>query len=212
MARKLLRSRDVQSRSRFAALLLLALLGDGCFAPLKNLVNPSAIEQQMASAAIARCVDGLDLRGIDPSQRYALQVAAPAGVDTALIRARLARRLADAEIRLQPETSRRATLSRSPLLLAELPVAGVDVEATLIGIPFVVPGLPVALGDISVYKSSTVTGRARLELSAWSPERRKVAVAPATQASRYFRNVTVLTFIGPFRFTDLDDPLPGEEP
>ena len=91
-------------------------------------------------------------------------------------------------------------------------MAGVDAEATLIGIPFVVPGLPVAFGDISLYKSSTVTGRARLELSAWSPERRKVAVAPPTQASRYYRNVTVLTFIGPFRFSNLDEPLPGDEP
>ena len=212
MARKLLRWPDVQSRASFAAILLLPLLGDGCFAPLKNLVAPSAIEQQMASAAVARAVDGLDLRGIDPSKRYALQVAAPTGVDTALIRARLARRLADAEVRLQPETSRRATLSRSPLLLAELPVAGVDVEATLIGIPFVVPGLPVAFGDISLYKSSTVTGRARLELSAWSEDRQEVAVVPPTQASRYYRNVTLLTFVGPFRFSDLDEPLPGNEP
>ena len=202
----------MKSRSSIAALLLLPVFGDGCFAPLKTLINASAIEQQMTSAAVARCVDGLDLEGIDPSRPYALQVAAPSGVDKALIRAELARRLADAQIRLQPETSRRATLSRSPLLLVELPVAGVDAEATLIGIPFVVPGLPVAFGDISLYKSSTVTGRARLELSAWSPERRKVAVAPPTQASRYYRNVTVLTFIGPFRFSNLDEPLPGDEP
>ena len=202
----------MKSRSSIAALLLLLVFGDGCFAPLKTLINASAIEQQMTSAAVARCVDGLDLEGIDPSRPYALQVAAPSGVDKALIRAELARRLADAQIRLQPETSRRATLSRSPLLLVELTVAGVDAEATLIGIPFVVPGLPVAFGDISLYKSSTVTGRARLELSAWSPERRKVAVAPPTQASRYYRNVTVLTFIGPFRFSNLDEPLPGDEP
>jgi hypothetical protein len=202
----------VKSRGSIAALLLLPVFCGGCFAPLKTLINASAIEQQMTSAAVARCVDGLDLEGIDPSRPYALQVAAPSGVDTSLIRAELARRLADAQIRLQPETARRATLSRSPLLLVELPVAGVDAEATLIGIPFVVPGLPVAFGDISLYKSSTVTGRARLELSAWSPERRKVAVAPPTQASRYYRNVTVLTFIGPFRFSNLDEPLPGDEP
>ncbi len=170
------------------------------------------MEQQMASAEITRCVDGLELSAIDPAPRYALQVAAPSGVDTALIRARLQQRLADAEIRVQPETSSRATLARSPMLLAVLPVAGVDTEATLIGVPFVVPGLPVTLGDISLYKSSTVTGRARLELSAWSADRREVAVVPATQASRYFRNITVLMFFGPFRSSNLDDPLPGDEP
>jgi len=201
----------VESRVCFALSLLIPILG-GCFAPLKNLVDASAMEQQMRSAAITRCVDQLDVRGIDPGKRYALQVAAPSGVDTALLRARLAQRLADAEIRLQPETSSRKTLAASPMILAVMPVAGVDTEATLIGIPFVVPGLPVAFGDISLYKSSTVTGRARLELSAWSPERRRVAVAPPAQASRYYRNVTVLTFVGPFRFSDLDEPLPGNEP
>jgi len=166
----------------------------------------------MRSEAIARCVDGLEIAGIDPAKRYALRVAAPTGVNTALIRARLEQRLADANIRIEPESAARATLRESPTLLAVVPVAGVDSEATLIGVPFVVPGLPVALGDISLYKSSTLTGRARLELSVWGSDRREIAVLPATGASRYYRNVTVLTFIGPFRFTNLDEPLPGDEP
>ena len=94
-----------------------------------------------------------------------------------------------------------------------VPFAGVDTEGMLLGIPFVVPGLPVALGDISLYKSSTVTGRARVDLSAWSADRSRETTVPATEASRYYRNVTVLTFIGPFRFTNLDErPLPGHEP
>jgi hypothetical protein len=188
------------------------LLCTGCFAPIKVLVEPSALEQQMASVAVERCVNGLEIEQIDPAKRYALRVAAPPGVDTALIRARLEQRLADANIRIQPETSKRAMLSRSPMLLAVLEVAGVDAEATLIGIPFVVPGMPVAFGDISLYKSSTLTGRARLELSVWSEDRRELVVIPPTQASRYYRNVTFLTFIGPFRFSNLEEPLPGDEP
>lgn len=170
------------------------------------------MEQQMASEAVERCVEALEIQRIDPTKRYALRVAAPPGVDTALIRARLEQRLADANIRIQPETSKRATLSSSPTLLAVLPVAGVDLESTLIGVPFVVPGMPVALGDVSLYKSSTMTGRARLELSVWSADRHELAVVPATQASRYYRNVTVLTFIGPFRFSNIEEPLPGDEP
>jgi hypothetical protein len=175
-------------------------------------VNPSAIEQQMASEAITRCVNALAIDQIDPARRYALRVAAPTGVDPALIRARLEQRLADANIRVQPETSTRATLRTSPTLLAVVPVAGIDIESTLIGVPFLVPGMPAALGDISLYKSSTMIGRARLELSVWSADRRKVAALPATAASRTYRNVTVLTFLGPFRSSDLDEPLPGDEP
>ncbi|TMA31990.1 MAG: hypothetical protein E6J87_14225 [Deltaproteobacteria bacterium] len=190
-----------------------ALLASGCFAPLKQLVNASAIEQEMTSEAIERSVASLQVEGIDHRPPYVLRIAAPTGVDTALIRARLQERLAQAEIRLQPETSKPEATPRGPTLLAVVPYAGVDSEATLIGVPFVVPGLPVAMGDISLYKSSTVTGRARVELSAWSADHAPVAALPAAEASRYYRNVTFLTFFGPFRFSNLDeDPLPGDEP
>jgi hypothetical protein len=185
-----------------------ALFCSGCFAPLKDFENPRAIEQEMTSAAITRSVAALQVEAIDRRKSYLLRVAAPTGVDTAVIRAQLQQRLADAEIRVEPETS-----SRGPTLLAVVPFAGIDTEATLFGIPFVVPGLPVTLGDISLYKSSTITGRARVELSAWSADRERVTTVPATEASRYYRNFTVLTFIGPFRFTNLDEePLPGDEP
>jgi hypothetical protein len=187
---------------------IFALLWSGCFAPLKELENATAIEQEMTSAAISRSVAALQVEAIDARRSYLLQIAAPAGVDHTLIRARVQQRLADAQIRVEPEPA-----TRGPTLLVVVPFAGVDAEATLFGIPFVVPGLPVALGDISIYKSSTLTGRARVELSAWSSDRERVTTVPATEASRYFRNVTVLTFIGPFRFTNLDEkPLPGDEP
>ena len=190
-----------------------ALLSTGCFAPLKELQNASAIEQEMTSAAIARSVASLQVEGIDRRRPYVLRIAAPTGVDTALIRAQLEERLAMAEIRIERETSKPEAAPRGPSLLAVVPYAGVDSEAILIGVPFVVPGLPVALGDISLYKSSTVTGRARVELSAWSADRARVAAFPAAEASRYYRNVTILTFLGPFRFSNLDEPpFPGDEP
>jgi hypothetical protein len=188
------------------------MLLSGCFAPLKELENATAIEQEMTSAAISRSIAGLQVDGIDPQHRYSLRIAAPTGVDTALIRARLQERLGEAHIRLQSETSTPEKAPRGPSLLAVVPFAGVDAEATLFGIPFVVPGLPVALGDISLYKSSTLTGRARVELSAWTTDREPAANVSAAEASRYYRNWTVLTFIGPFRSTNLDEPLPGDEP
>jgi len=185
-----------------------ALLSIGCFAPLKDLQNASAIEQEMASVAITRSVEALDVDEIDRKPPYLLRIAAPAGVDTALIRARLEQRLARADIRLADESS-----THEATLLAVVPFAGTDSEATLVGFPFAVTGLPIAFGDISLYKSSTVTGRARVELSAWTADRVQVTSAPPVEASRYFRNVTLLTFIGPFRFTNLDEgPRPGEEP
>ena len=187
---------------------ILALLGSGCFAPLKDAELPSAIEQEMTSAAITGSVAALQVEALDARSVYLLRIAAPTGVDTALIRARLQQRLAQAGVRLQPETA-----SDGPVLIAVVPFAGVDAEATLFGIPFAVPGLPVALGDISVYKSSTLTGRARVELSAWSADRVEETTLPAAEDSRYFRNFTFLTFIGPFRSTNLDEgPLPGDEP
>ena len=70
-----------------------ALLASGCFAPLKQLVNASAIEQEMTSAAIERSVASLQVEGIDHRPPYAPRIAAPTGVDTALIRARLRERL-----------------------------------------------------------------------------------------------------------------------
>jgi len=184
------------------------LLCGGCFSPILHPEYPSAIEQEMTSMAIRRSVAGIALPELDRRTQYVLRVAAPTGIDTALIRARLEQRLAAAQIRVRAEPAPRG----SPTLLAVVPFAGVDVEATLFGVPFVVPGLPVALGDISLYKSSTLTGRARVELSVWSAQRDEVAVAPPSEASRYYRNVTVLTFLGPFRSSNLEEgPLPGDE-
>ncbi len=202
---------DVKLRSA-GGTAALVLSFTGCFSPVKDLHNAAAIEQEMTSAALSRSIEAIDVSAIDPGSPYVLEIAAPTGIDTALIRARLQHRLAEAQIRVLPDT-RSLPPARGPMLLAVVPFAGVDVESTLYGVPFVVPGMPVSLGDISLYKSSTVTGRARVELSAWTEDRTQVARVPPTEASRYYRNVTVLTFIGPFRFSNLhEEPLPGDEP
>lgn len=179
----------------------------GCFAPLKTVVARSALEQELATSAARRTAARLDLGALDRGHPYRLEIAAPATSDADVVRSLLETRLGEAGIRL----IRRADAD-VPVLRATVPFASVDAEASLLGIPFVVPGLPVALGDISLYKSSTLTGRARIELSVWSPEGDLEAALPAVEGSRYYRNVTVLTFVGPFRFTDLARPLPGEEP
>jgi hypothetical protein len=207
LARNLLAASEVRTfaTSSIAA----ALACSGCYSPIPHFEYPSAIEQEMAGAAIRGSVDGIELPEIDRQKAYVLRVTAPTGVDTALIRARLEERLAAAQVRLRAEPAPRGT----PVLVAVVPFAGVDTEATLFGIPFVVPGLPVALGDISLYKSSTLMGRARVELSVWSAEHDELVKAPPSEASRYYRNVTVLTFVGPFRFSNLEEgPLPGDEP
>jgi hypothetical protein len=91
-----------------------------CFAVVFCTTQGSSTVGEMTSAAVTRSVAALQVEAIDRRKPYRLRIAAPPGVDTALIRAQLQQRLADAEIRVEPETS-----SRGPTLLAVVPFAGV---------------------------------------------------------------------------------------
>ena len=195
---------------RFRGCLLAALpllVVSACFAPIVSIDTRSALEQQLTSAALHRGVAKLDLRPLEREPVYRLELAVPAGSDEALIRARLEERLASEGVRLR----RGDDATAAPTLRATVPFNGVDVEATLLGLPFVVPGLPVALGDISIYRSSQLTGRARIELSVRDERDLARVFSAASEASRYYRNFTFFMFIGPFRWTNLDEARPGDE-
>jgi hypothetical protein len=183
----------------------------GCFAPIVSVSDRSALEQQLTSAALRRSVAKLDLAALDRNATYALELATPEGGDTALIRARITERLANEGVRVASGAGDAADPAAAPTLRAVVPFSGVDLESTLLGLPFVVPGLPVALGDISIYRSSQLTGRARVELSLREAEDPSLVFSAASEASRYYRNFTFLTFVGPFRWTNLDEGYPGEE-
>jgi len=189
-------------------LVVLLLAAAGCFAPVVSVSERSALEQQLTSAALQRSVAKLDLRGLPREPAYALELSVPVGSDEALIRACVEERLANEGVRLRRGDD---AADEGPTLRAMVPFNGVDLEGTLLGLPFVVPGLPVALGDISIYRSSQLTGRARIELSTRDEERLALVFAAASEASRYYRNFTFLTFVGPFRWTNLEHGRPGEE-
>jgi len=193
----------------FRTNVVLALLwvGVGCFSPVNRPAERSAIDQQVTSAAVRACVAELDLSGIEQSRSYFLKVSAPSGTDFEWVRAALAERLLAKGFQVvrDPERSQ-GTLE------ATVAFAGTDLAMMLIGIPLFVPGSPVAFGDISVYKSTTMTGRVQLGLQVWDESGRLAYAVPDARASRFFKNLWFPTVIGPFLRTDLEDfREPGKE-
>ena len=184
-------------------ILVLLALACGCYSPAIAIAGRSAIEEEVTTAAVRHTIEKLSLQDGPPKQTRELQVAVPRGSDEAVIRARLEERLAQEGWVVGP-----AADGDAPVLTAVVPFAGADTESSLWGIPLFVPGVPVMLGDLSLYRSNTIRGRARVEL--WtSGSVRPLAVS---EGSRYYRTATFFTFIGPFRFTDLNlGPPPGEE-
>jgi len=170
-----------------------------CFAPAKPPPAFPAIEQQVTSAAVSAAVAGIDLDGLETHRPYRVHVTAAWDAEKGVVRAALEQRLAEAGYRVVREDAPGVAV-----LEAVVSHAGSDIETSLLGIPLFVPGLPIAFGDISVWKSSTVTGRARLGIHVWDPEQRFEQVIDPAQADRKVMNFSVFTFIGPFLYTDVE--------
>ena len=222
---------------------LLALVA--CYAPQQTPPTRGALEQQVVAEAIRATVDMLHLKtlGLSPEGRYAVTVSGLRGTDRGWVKACLEQRLIRNGFRVVqvgaeepgedgspvprvgvertlPAGVAGVTSARITRLEAAVAYAGYDLERSLIGFPLIVPGLPVAFGSLSLYESTTVTGRARIGLRAWDGPLLLVAL-PEVQESRYHRVMTYLTVLGPFRSTDVptwsepgdeqhrDDPPPG---
>ena len=169
----------------------------------------SAIEQQVTSEAVRAAVDGLELGSLQRVP-YQVRVSAAADVDrewvTVCVRDRLVAEGHTVLAKVGP------VLDPTHVIDLTVSHAATDLEATLIGIPLFVPGVPVAFGDLSLYKSDTITGRARLGAHIFDPGGRLVATVDEVQRSRFFRNETFLTFIGAFIRSNISDFVePGEE-
>ena len=180
--------------------LLTLLLTTGCFSPAKIQTHRSAIDQQVTAAAVRAAVAELDLELLDRAPTYRLQMSGLADSDLDWVRVCLRRRLGELGI-VTTESDR----PESMVLEASVDFAGSDVESTLIGFPIYVPGSASPVADVSLYKSTTQTGRARLGLMVWTPEGRLLQSIPDVQATRYFTNMTYLTFFGEFISTDLEE-------
>ncbi len=190
--------------SCFGSMVALSLL-TGCYSPMMTQPGRTAIEQQVTAAAIQACVDQLDTRDIDRAVAYRLSVSTLEDVDLDWVRACVQDRLFRDGIRVTEDPTALGHIE------AVVAFAGADYESTLIGIPLFVPGTPVALGDISLYKSRTQIGRARLALHVWR-EGHLALIVPEVQDSRYFKNESYLTVIGSFVSTNIADfRAPGDE-
>lgn len=198
---------ESRMRPAGATLVALALFGAGCFAPAKSPPSRPSIDQQVTTAAVRAAVEDFDLSSLETEAAYAVRVAAPAGADIEWIRSSLEARLLAQGFRIasDPDTA-------THRLVALVPYAGSELEKTLIGIPVLVPGLPVSLGELSFYSSSTLTGRAALRLQVRDDEGRLATRVPTRRASRYVQNMTFFTFIGSFLRTNVEDFVaPGNE-
>ncbi|MEQ8762835.1 MAG: hypothetical protein RL885_02840 [Planctomycetota bacterium] len=176
----------------------------GCFSPYMTQPGRTGIEQQVTSAAIQACVAQLDTTAIDRRFQYRLTVSTLADVDAEWVRACVQERLFRDGVRVTDGVA-------AGHIEVAVAFAGADYESTLIGIPLFLPGTPIAFGDISLYKSNTQTGRARMSLQVWI-DSRLAMVTPEVQDSRYFKNESFLTVIGSFISTDLPGfREPGDE-
>lgn len=192
-------------RFRVTPVLLLPTLLVGCFSPFMAIPGRSAIDQQVTAEAIRAAVNDLELEGL-PEGTFEVRVSAPREADVDWV-------AACARDRLSRDGHRVADKGKSTHTF-EVTVAHAasDLEQTLIGIPLFIPGVPVAFGDISLYKSNTLTGRARLGAHVYDRSGRLTLLVPETQESRFFKNESFFTFIGAFIRTDVDEFVePGDE-
>ncbi|MCA8960169.1 MAG: hypothetical protein KDC38_06630 [Planctomycetes bacterium] len=180
------------------ASLLLAL--SGCFSPAKVQTHRTAIDQQVTAAAVKAAVAALDLELLDRAPVYRLRLSGLADADLDWVRVCLRRRLAELGV-----VTTDADAPDAMTLEASVEYAGSDIESTLIGFPIYIPGSASPLADVSLYKSTTQIGRARLALLVWTAQGRLLQTIPDVQATRHFTNMTYLTFFGDFVSTDIED-------
>ena len=179
----------------------------GCFAPYVAIPGRTAIDQQVTSEAIRFAVDDMQLGGLPREGVYRVQVAGLVDIDREWIAACVRDRL----LRESHAVSRGESASQYTFEVTVAHAAS-DLEQTLIGIPLFIPGAPLSFGDLSLYKSSTVTGRARLGAHIYDAHDRLIHDVPEVQRSRFFRSETYLTLIGSFYDTDVPDFVePGDE-
>jgi len=180
-------------------LVVIAVAQVGCFEPLKEVKGRSAIEQQVTSVAIERAINMLEIPPDKFNDTYKIKVTGLAGTDKEWVQACLQRRLHAEGIRV--DQSDNEDLS---VMEAIVTYAGSDLEMMIFGVPLFIPGIPAALGDVSVLKWETQHGRAKIGLCLWSPEEELLFCIKDKKARVKFMNHTYLTFIGPFIYTDIE--------
>ncbi|MCF7971031.1 MAG: hypothetical protein K9L22_07675 [Methylococcaceae bacterium] len=124
-------------------------------------------------------------------------VVSPEGDDDSWTSAQLRQRL----ISLGADISIHAS-DNLPIVEAIIQFAGSDTDSFTIGFP--IPG-SMGASSISLFHDIGQRGRAQIQLNFWASDGKLLAQTPASFAETHYSNITLLTFIGPFNFTDLNN-------
>ena len=176
---------------------LLSALLAGCFNPAMMVDGRTALEQELTRAAIFRAVKQLPIHKNVLQGRWKITVVSPDSNDDSWTHAQLRQHL----VLLGADIATK-TMENLPEVEAIVQFAGSDIDNFIIGIP-----IPGTMGNSSFgfYHDSSEKGRARVQLNFWTAEGKLLAQTPVALGEAHYTDITVLTFIGPFSFTNLHD-------
>lgn len=169
----------------------------GCFNPTLKVDGRTAIEQQLTRAAIQRAIAELPIHRSVLEGRWKVESVGPDLKDDPWTRAMVRQRLVKAGARISTDPA-----EKLPVVQATLMFAGSDMDSFVAGVP-----LPGTMGaaSLSFYHENVERGRARVRLNFWDADGKLVAQTPAGVGEAHYGDYFILTFIGPFSFTDLND-------
>jgi len=186
---------------RRARIVLLALLLGGCMSPAMTIDGRSALEQELTRTAIARAVARQAIHKSVLEGAWKIAVSAPNPDDRDWIESCLRERLVELGAEISQDDD-----AKLPTVEARVVMAGSDVDNLFLGLPVNLSG---SYQMIAFYQSITEYGRARMGLTFWSEDDVIVARAPEVKAKAHFKTLFLLTVIGPFSTTDLEDVTRG---
>lgn len=182
---------------RIVTPLSLVLILTGCFNPALKVDGRTALEQQLTREAILRAVETVPLHRSVLEGPWRVEVVSPSGDDDAWTRTLLHERLVAHGADVAPAGSEKVSVVQATLLFA-----GSDVDSFAIGLP--IPGT-LGTSSIGFYHENVERGRAQVRLNFWDVEGGLIAQTAAALGTAHYGDYFLLTFFGPFSFTNLDD-------
>ena len=182
---------------RIVLIIFLSAFISACFNPGMKVDGRMAIEQQLTREAIFQAIHQLPIFKGVLDGRWKIAVVSPDVHDDSWTHAQLRQRL----VSLGADVSTNAA-EDVPLVEAVVQFAGSDNDSFIIGLP--IPGT-MGTSSIGFFHDDGKRGRAQIQLNFWTNDGKLIAQTPDIYAETHYSDVTFLTFIGPFSFTNLDD-------
>lgn len=180
-------------------IVFLSVLLTACYNPTMKIDARSALEQELTRGAIFRAVYDLPILKNVLDGRWRIVVVSPDRSDDSWTRAVLRQRLAGMGADISSNDSENISLIE---VMVQFASSDIDIDNFILGIP--IPGTK-GSSSVSFYHENTQRGRTKIQLNFWSYEGKLLAMSPAVYGETHYSDVTVLTFIGRFSFTDLND-------